>query len=39
MITQQKEKKKGISSDTSLVLFSIFFKEQKRQSYATEKWY
>lgn len=34
-----KEKNKCISSDMSLVLFSVFFKEQKRQSNATEKLY
>lgn len=35
MITQQKEKK-CISLQICLVLFSVFFKEQKRQSNAAE---
>lgn len=36
---KRKKKEKGISSDTSLGLFSGFFQGQKRQSNATEKLY
>lgn len=39
VVIAAEEKQIHLSSDMPLVLFSVFFEEQKRQSNATEKLY